>query len=294
MMTVTARNVDRLGVGMRGVALVALFLVLSGGCSASSSNDSKRRVSLQIKLMEYTQGTLPPGTRGRSRSSAAHPVGRCRSRRGSAATSAFIRERCSAHRAGAGCARVARGHPSSRSLRPRKARRPRSEEFRSATGREARHSVCTGARRERTSERSRSPSRACAVTRNPVLLAQPTPFASAAACVYGHWTPRTERLIQIVERSRAIARLRPRRLFPHDIGVLPCTIPMRGPVTGRTLAGRCGVYVKHVWSRPAVTLVEVWPRGSNGVHRHVWRFVVRHGNAFLENESGSPLPQDLE
>src|SRR5438132_10597237 len=74
-MTVTSRNVDRLGVGMRGVALFALFLVLSTGCSASSSNDSKRRVSLQIKLMEYTQGTLPARQHTRSFSLVCAPPG---------------------------------------------------------------------------------------------------------------------------------------------------------------------------------------------------------------------------
>jgi hypothetical protein len=280
---------------MRGVALVALFLVLSVGCSASNRDDSNHRVSLQIKLVEYTQGVLPAKQHTRSFSLVCGPPG------GTLPLAARV-------------CRDIRLHPRAM-LRP-----PR------------RHSVCLGSPwspeltvvayaagnkttlsgipfcdwpggtalglywgAARTDERTvalAEPRLRC--DEDPVLLGSPTPFASVAACVYGHWTPRTERLIQIVERSRAIARLRPRRLFPHDIGALPCTIPVGGPVTGRTLAGQCGVYVKHVWASPAVTLVEAWPRENNGVHRHVWRFVVRHGHALLVDESGPTLPQDAE
>lgn len=101
---------------------------------------------------------------------------------------------------------------------------------------------------------------------DPVLLARPTPDASAVACVRGLWTPRTERLIRTAERLPAIAALG-RSLFPTEIGAEPCAIPAGGPYRQKPLNGLCEVTVKRVWSTPIVTFVESWPRTATARSR---------------------------
>jgi hypothetical protein len=279
---------------MRAVALVALCLGLFVGCSATSDEESKRQVSLTIRLTEYTGG-LPARPHTRSFSLTCDPPG---------GTLSFAARVC----------RDIRLHPRAM-LRPPRRRSlcggspwsPKLTVVASANGKKTTLSgipFCdwpggaalglywAAARHDERTIALAEPRLRC--DEDPVLLAQPTPFASASACFHGLWTPRSERLIEIAERSRAIVRLRPRRLFPHDIGALPCTIPLGGPVTGRTLSGQCGVYVKRVWSTPIVTLVEDWPRGNNGMNRHVWQFVIRHRQAVLTHERGPGLPQDAE
>ncbi len=72
---------------------------------------------------------------------------------------------------------------------------------------------------------------------DPVLFRVPTPNASVVACRHGLWTPRSEQLIRIAERSPALAPFQPATLFPHDIGVLPCTIHAGGAFPGQMLQG---------------------------------------------------------
>jgi hypothetical protein len=122
---------------------------------------------------------------------------------------------------------------------------------------------------------------------DPVLLGHPTPAASAVACVRGLWTPRAARLIRLAKSVPALAAL-PARLFPANVGVLPCRIPVGGPVR-RTLAGKCGVSIKNNWSMPTVSFVESWP--GRGKPRHIWRVTIRGANATLTEETGPPPPQ---
>jgi len=124
---------------------------------------------------------------------------------------------------------------------------------------------------------------------DPVLLARPTPFASVVACVHGLWTPRSERLILLAERVPKIAALRPRVLFPSDLGARRCAIP--GPFAQK-FHGLCGVYLKRVWSKPVVTFVETWPRRDHRTARHRWRVIVRNGRGSVVSETG-PVPPQL-
>jgi hypothetical protein len=131
---------------------------------------------------------------------------------------------------------------------------------------------------------------------DPVLLARPTPNASVAACVHGLWTQRTERLIRLAEHAPSLARLRPDRLFPHDIGARRCTIPAGapnladGPSYVPPVPATCGVSVRNVWSDARVTFVLTWPHTtSSAQRRHTWYVVIREGRSLLVGERG-PLP----
>jgi hypothetical protein len=126
---------------------------------------------------------------------------------------------------------------------------------------------------------------------DPVLFQVPTPLASVVACRHGLWTPRSEQLIRLAERSPALAPHQPARLFPHDIGSLPCAIHAGGAFPGQRLAGRCGVTMKNVWAKGTVSFTEDWPSGSGKTARHIWHVVI-HGNSVLANsQSGPPPPQ---
>lgn len=109
---------------------------------------------------------------------------------------------------------------------------------------------------------------------DPVLLARPTPDASAVACAHGLWTPRSEWLIRLA------ARVVPAAGFPHDIGARACMID--------GVRGLCGVEVKGVWSTPVVTFVETWHTGRR-------RFVVsvEHGTPHLLRRLASFDPQSF-
>lgn len=102
---------------------------------------------------------------------------------------------------------------------------------------------------------------------DPALLAEPTPWRSVFACTHGLWTPRTARLIRIAERVPAIAELRPRSLFPAQIGTRRCRI--HG-------GGLCEVEVTHVWSSPRVAFTESWSSG-----RRTWVVTIAHGRGRL-------------
>lgn len=121
---------------------------------------------------------------------------------------------------------------------------------------------------------------------DPVLLATPTPRASAVACLRGLWTPRSERLIRTAKQALGLARLA--RLFPADVGARSCAIPA-GPASRRLLWGTCAVMVAHAWSQPLVTFVADWPRPGVGVSRHRWHVRVSGSQARLVSQTG-PLP----
>jgi hypothetical protein len=87
---------------------------------------------------------------------------------------------------------------------------------------------------------------------DPMLLAEPTPWASITACVHGLWTPRAERLIRTAKRHVPGGSR-----FPADPGAEPCGTDI------------CGVSLRHVWSRPLVTFVE-----RSGRRRQVWHVRV--------------------
>jgi len=123
---------------------------------------------------------------------------------------------------------------------------------------------------------------------DPALLAHPTPLASAVACSHGLWTPHSE----LAEKSPALADLQPSTLFPHDIGVMNCTIPAGGPAPGRKLAGRCGVTMKNVWSKPMVSFTEDWPRGTGKTARHIWHVALQGKRVVATSQTG-PVPPQL-
>jgi hypothetical protein len=126
---------------------------------------------------------------------------------------------------------------------------------------------------------------------DPTLLARPTPLASAVACVHGLWTPRSEALIRLAEKTPALAGLEPSHLFPRDIGAMRCTIHAGGFVRGRTLSGRCGVTMKNVWSKATVSFTEDWPSGAGKTARHVWHVVVKGKRVVSISQSGPVPPQ---
>jgi len=112
---------------------------------------------------------------------------------------------------------------------------------------------------------------------DPVLLATPKPWVSIEACLHGFWTPRNERLIRTAEREPHLRRLSARKLFPRDIGVLPCRIV----TTTGSIAGKCGVAITHAWSTPTVTFTESWARRPGATYRHRWVVQIAHGHARL-------------
>jgi hypothetical protein len=126
---------------------------------------------------------------------------------------------------------------------------------------------------------------------DPVLFQVPTPTASVVACRHGLWTPRSEQLIQLAERSPALAPFQPAKLFPRDIGALPCTIHAGGAFPGQRLAGLCGVTMKNVWANATVSFTEDWPSGSGKTARHIWHVVIRGGRVIATSESGPAQPQ---
>jgi hypothetical protein len=128
---------------------------------------------------------------------------------------------------------------------------------------------------------------------DPRLLATPTPWASVSACVRGLWTPRSERLISEAALAAGLPA-HARALFPRDVGVLPCTIPIAGPMQGKTVQGTCGVSLTDARSIPTVTFVEDWPRGGNRTHRHSWQVSIRGGKPRLTQQQGPIPPQAAE
>jgi hypothetical protein len=126
---------------------------------------------------------------------------------------------------------------------------------------------------------------------DPVLFQIPTPTASVVACRHGLWTPRSEQLIRLAERSPALALFQPTKLFPHDIGALPCTIHAGGSFPGQMLHGLCGVTMKNVWATTTVSFTEDWPSGSGKTSRHVWHVVIRGSRVIATSESGPAPPQ---
>jgi hypothetical protein len=123
------------------------------------------------------------------------------------------------------------------------------------------------------------------------LLARPTPLASAVACVHGLWTPRSEALIRLAEKTPVLAGLEPSHLFPRNIGVVSCTIHAGGFVPGRTLSGLCGVTMKNAWSKATVSFTEDSPSGAGKTARHVWHVVIKGKRVVSISQSGPVPPQ---
>jgi hypothetical protein len=126
---------------------------------------------------------------------------------------------------------------------------------------------------------------------DPTLLAHPTPLASAVACAHGLWTPRSEELIRLAEKTPALAALQPSHLFPHDIGAVSCTIQAGGFVPGRKLSGLCGVTLKNVRSKTTVSFTEDWPSGAGKTARHIWHVVIQGKRVISSSQSGPVPPQ---
>jgi hypothetical protein len=126
---------------------------------------------------------------------------------------------------------------------------------------------------------------------DPVLFQIPTPTASVVACRHGLWTARSEQLIRLAERSPALAPFQPATLFPHDIGVLPCTIHAGGAFPGQRLSGLCGVTMKDIWATATVSLTEDWPSGSRTTARHIWHIVIQGNHVLSTSQSGPAPPQ---
>lgn len=126
---------------------------------------------------------------------------------------------------------------------------------------------------------------------DPVLFQVPTPEASVVACRHGLWTLRSEQLIRIAETAAPIAGLELRKLFPRDIGVLPCTIHAGGAYPGRNLPGLCGVTVKHVWSKATVSFSEDWSTSPGSTARHIWHVVIQGTRPIATSQSGDGPPQ---
>jgi hypothetical protein len=126
---------------------------------------------------------------------------------------------------------------------------------------------------------------------DPVLFQVPTPLASVVACRHGLWTPHSEHLIQLAEHSPALAPFEPAKLFPHDIGALPCTIHAGGAFPGQRLSGLCGVTMRNVWAKATVSFTEDWPSGAGKTARHIWRVAIRGGRAIGTSQTGPAPPQ---
>jgi len=128
---------------------------------------------------------------------------------------------------------------------------------------------------------------------DPVLLATPKPWVSIEACLHGFWTPRNERLIRAAEQVPQLRALQPQRLFPRDVGVLPCRITVGGP-TRRHITGKCGVSITHAWSTPTLVFTESWSGWSGPPYRHHWVVEIAHGHARLTAQSHGALPQLID
>lgn len=127
---------------------------------------------------------------------------------------------------------------------------------------------------------------------DPTLLAMPPQWASIAACTHGLWTPQAERLIRLAATVPQLVGLRPRTLFPHDVGARRCAISAGGPIV-RTIHGLCGVTVKNVWSAPEVDFTEQWTWiGTHTAKRHHWRVRITDGRPRLVSQAG-PIPPQL-
>jgi hypothetical protein len=127
---------------------------------------------------------------------------------------------------------------------------------------------------------------------DPMLLAVPTPLASVVACRHGLWTPRSERLIRIAEKTPALAALQASRLFPREIGAQSCTIHAGGPFPGKKLSGLCGVTMKNVWENATVSFTEDWQNGLGTTSRHIWRVVIKGAHVIAISQTG-PVPPQL-
>jgi hypothetical protein len=126
---------------------------------------------------------------------------------------------------------------------------------------------------------------------DPVLFQVPTPLASVVACRHGLWTPRSEQLIKIADATPELVALQASRLFPRDIGALPCTIHAGGAYPGRNLSGLCGVTLKNARSDAAISFTEDWPSGQGKTARHIWHVVIKGTRVIAESQSGDAPPQ---
>lgn len=126
---------------------------------------------------------------------------------------------------------------------------------------------------------------------DPVLFEVPTPLASVVACRHGLWTPRSEQLIKIAEATPELVALQVSRLFPHDIGALPCTIHAGGAYPGRNLSGLCGVTLKNARSKATISFIEDWSSAPGKTARHIWNVVIQGTRVTAESQSGDAPPQ---
>lgn len=128
---------------------------------------------------------------------------------------------------------------------------------------------------------------------DPRLLARPTPSVAVAACTHGFWTARNEGLIRLAETIPDLRVLRPRQLFPRDVGVFPCRIVVGGPTT-KVASGECGVAVRNAWSTPTVSFVEALRGPAGELFRHRWVVRIADGRPRLVAQSRNAVPQLLE
>ena len=126
---------------------------------------------------------------------------------------------------------------------------------------------------------------------DPVLFRVPTPLASVVACRHGLWTPRSEQLIKIAATTPELAALQAAKLFPHDIGALPCTIHAGGAYPGRKLPGLCGVTVKNARSNATVSFTQDWSTSPGSTARHIWHVVIKGTQVVATSQSGDGPPQ---
>ena len=127
---------------------------------------------------------------------------------------------------------------------------------------------------------------------DPVLFRVPTPSASVAACRHGLWTPRSEQLIRIAATTPELAALQASKLFPRDIGALPCTIHAGGPYPGKNLPGLCGVTVKNAWSKATISFTEDWSTTSpSSTGRHIWHVMIKGTHVTATSQNGDGPPQ---
>jgi hypothetical protein len=120
---------------------------------------------------------------------------------------------------------------------------------------------------------------------DPELFAKPTPWASAAACTHGLWTPAAEAAIRRAENAAGIAGLAPRRLFPGDPGARRCAIHAGGPAPGRLLHGLCEVKLTGPASNKTVHFAETWYVAG---HRFTHRWVIRGRTVVSQSGAGPP------
>jgi hypothetical protein len=126
---------------------------------------------------------------------------------------------------------------------------------------------------------------------DPTLLAVPTPLESVVACRHGLWTAHAERLIRVAAGAPELAGLGAARLFPRDVGAMPCAIHSGGAFPGRRLAGVCGVRITSPWSTATVTFTEKWTNAPGKSARHIWRVTIRRNHVVGMSQSGAAPPQ---